>query len=593
MYIKKLADIFVFIIFSLTLLFSSIFAYIKYLWPEADFEQFFYTMRDLTPDIIQNNIYPKDIFYGLLLFILIWPFAGAKLKTKQQLYTSLFLILCLVWFSGYPLYIYYQQKTSDLYEKEYVDPKNIAYEFPEKKRNLILIFLESFEQNFTQPQHYQKNLLPHLQSLQTKDNHALEYTFLNSTNYSIAALVAAHCGIPLHYKENTDIHSLRYFLPQATCFPEILKQQNYQTKIIKAADITFTRADIFTLAHGYTEAWGVNELQQKYPELKEPQYQGTFDGLSDRALFTYAKKEIQNFSSDKPFMLTLFSLDTHLNTYYEDSQCKKYFNDLRDVYLCTDEIVDEFISWLKQSPYWQNTTVVIIGDHLLPARIPTIGRPHRGIYNVFLNTPPELHINPHKKFTTLDLTPTILESLNIKLPQHSFGLGRSLFADTPTLIEKMGNTLKTQLQQNSQIYDKFNTPPVKQEITYIPYTLGTTLNSKEIITYTDSYEELFNQFYLDKLNFFFTSPINTDISVELTFNALLDKGNFITIKANNTEILKYSPQKNAPIPHTISFTIPQQLIPENKLSLLFHNNKGITSAIQMGISPLSIRLSAK
>lgn len=593
MFIKKLADIFIFILFTLTLLLSSVFAYIKHLWPDADFEQTYYTIRDLTPDIVQNNIYPRDIFYALLLFILVWPLAGARLKAKQQLYATLLLFLGMFWLSGYPSYIYYKQKTSDLYEKEYIDPQKIAYSFPEQKRNLILIFLESFEQNFTQPQHYKKNLLPHLQKLQTKSNHSLEYQSLNSTNYSIAALVSAHCGIPLHYKDDNDIYSLRYFLPQVTCFPEILKQHGYQTKILKASDITFTRADIFTRTHGYDEAFGVTELQQKYPELKEPQHQGAFDGLSDRALFEYAKKELANFSADKPFLLTLFSLDTHTATYHKDKKCHQDFNDVRDAFICTDEIVAEFISWLKQSPYLQDTTVVILGDHLLPTRIPTTGRPHRGIYNVFLNTPEELRIDLHKKFTAFDLTPTILESLNIKLPEHGFGLGRSLFTDTPTLIEKMGSSLKTQLQQTSKVYNKFNTSPIKQNIAYIPYDLGTTLNSIETTSYTDSYEELLNQFYLDRLNFAFTTPVTTDILVELTFNAVMNYGNSITVKANNTEIFKYTPKKRAPIPHKISFTIPKHLITENKLSLIFHNSKGLTTAIQMGIAPITIRLSAK
>lgn len=593
MQIRKITEIFIFIIFTLTLLFASISLYVKYIYPDADFEQIFYTLRDLTPDVIKNNIYPKDIFYGLLAFILIWPFAGIKLNTKQQIYAIIFLIIAIVYFSGYPSYLYYRSKTSDLYEKEYINPQDINYEFPAEKRNLILIFLESFEQNFTNPKHYEKNLLPNLQALQTKNNHSEEYVSLSGTNYSIAALVSAHCGIPLRYNNNNNIYAMRYFLPQAVCFPEILKQHGYQTKIIKAADITFTRANLFAHAHGYEQAWGITELQNKYPELKEEQYQGAFDGLSDRTLFEYAKKELADFSPDKPFLLTLFSLDTHTATYHEDKQCRQDFHDLRDAYICTDKIVDEFISWFKQSPYAQNTTVVIVGDHLLPTRIPTIGRPYRGIYNVFLNTPQELKINSKKKFSGFDLAPTILESLNIKLPQHAFGLGRSLFSDIPTLSEKLGSNLKTQLLQTSNIYNNFDTPTTKHETTYIAYTLGKKLNTQEILPYADAYEELFNSFYLDRLNFSFTEPVKTDILVEITFTAIMDYGNSITITANNKKIYKYTPKNKKSGLHTISFTIPVQLITEDKLSLTFRNNKGLTTAIQMGIAPLSIRLSAK
>lgn len=56
--------------------------------------------------------------------------------------------------------------------------------------------------------------------------------------------------------------------------------------------------------------------------------------------------------------------------------------------------------------------------------------------------------NPRKEFTALDLAPTYLELLGIKLPEHAFGLGRSLFSDVPSLISLPEAKLETAIRQN-------------------------------------------------------------------------------------------------------------------------------------------------
>ena len=587
---KRALNLLIFIIFTFTMLVFSVLLYVKYLWPAADYEQIMATVKDLTPDVIKTNIYPKDIFFAFLFFIIFWPISGLKLKAKHQLFATLLLVLGTLYFSGFLTYAYYSRKTSTLYEEEYKSPANSAIKFPENKRNLIVIYLESFENNFKEKKHYEENLIKNLSSHQKDGNYAANYHALLGTNYSIAALVASQCAIPLRYDKNRDIWALRYFMPGVICFPEILAQNGYQTEIIKAADIHFTSADIFAKSHGYKKALGVDELKSKYPELNNEKYAGCFGGLSDRTLFEYAKRELNEFDPEHPFLLTLFSLDTHTPSHHKDPQCEKKFNDLRDAYLCTDSIVEGFLSWLEKSPYWQNTTVVILGDHLLPTRIKTDGHPQRGIFNLFLNLPQGLNIDLNKHFSALDIAPSILESIGITLPEHAFGLGRSLFSDTPTLSEKMNRNINIKLMQNSEIYNRFRTPDETRKETFMPYILGQTLTNENLIAYTDAYDNILGTYYLDRLNLLLPDLPTADLKVSLKFQAVTDSGQFILFSANGNEVARYTPKPNEQTPYIIEFTIKKDLITDNKLQLKFRNNKGVSSAVEMGIAPLSLTI---
>ena len=590
MKLKNLVSILIFIIFTLSLLELSVLLYIKYLWPNADYEQLMNTLHDLTPEIIRNNIYVSDYIFGLLFFILVWPIAALKLNAKKQFFATVFIILIAMQLCGVFKYIYARQTPSNLYETEYVIPNKEDITLAQAPRNLILIFLESFEQNFKDEHHYEKNLIKNLSALQSEGNYAKNYHSLNGTNYSIAALVAAHCGIPLRYCKERNLWDNKYFLPKAQCFPEILQYLGYQTKLIKAADINFSQARLFATSHGYNEAIGIDELKQKYPELNEPQYQGTFGGLTDRALFEYTKKELSEFSPDTPFMLTLFSLDTHTPDYHQDKTCPKKFNDIRDAFMCTDSIVKDFLVWLEKSPYYKNTTVVIIGDHLLQSRIKTGGHPQHGIYNVFLNLPPDLHIQPSRHFSTLDIPATVLESLNISLKSHRFGLGHSLFTKQKTLVEKMPENLALKLMQPSKIYDELTKPLEKRPLFYAPYTLGIKIQGKDFLKYTNVYEEIIGHYYLDNIGLELSATPSRDMKAHLEFNAITDGKYPVTIYANHQKIAQFVPQKNILQPYTIDFMIPKTIINNNKLLLTFRNHKGTIAATEMGIAPVSLQI---
>lgn len=572
-FLIKLFEVVVLIFSCVSILVLSVLLYVKRLWPDADYEQIRMTMRDISLDLIIRNTVVMDYVWGFLFFAIVFPLCYFYLNTKKQLVLSVLVSIVVAWYSGFIDYCIYANTKSSLYEDEYVSFKNLEYKFPQKKRNLLLIYMESFESNFSNEKYYGKNLIPNLEKLQKEGEYSLEFRNMPGATYSIAALVASNCGIPLRFSQNRDLWSAKFFLPRANCWPEILKENGYQTEIIKAADITFTNVNLFAKQHGFQEALGVDEIRKEIGEENFKDKIGTFSGVRDRVLFDFAKKKIEAFDEDKPFMLTLFSLDTHTPNPFIEKECAKPFGDVRDAFLCAEKHVVDFVEWFKTTKYWENTTVVIVGDHLFPSKMKGQEKASkRSIYNVFLNVAKGLKIKKDKIFSTFDLGPSILESLGIELKPRAFGLGRSMFSDEKSLMEKLGaSQFKIRLMQKSDVYDEFFKPNVERVEEFKQYKLGDILEGKDIISYTDSYLETLGRFYVDRLNFELLDYKGGDVEVELKFFAIVSFRSGVKILANDVLLKEAKYGVGDKQPYTYKLKISKEVIKDGKIQFKFRN----------------------
>ena len=187
-------------------------------------------------------------------------------------------------------------------------------------------------------------------------------------------------------------------------------------------------------------------------------------GIKDFDLYHKAKDIIsETASQDDPFLIVLQTIDTH-NTAKAFGHYPEPYGDDRDAFVAADHMVAEFITWLTNQPFYENTTVLIVGDHLYMNN--TLGTvelgdrfgQHRSIYNVFLN-PVHTDSNTiaHREALMIDMGPSLLEAIGIELPQSGMALGRSVFTkDTPTLVEQYGRTQLTEnLSGFSEFYNAF------------------------------------------------------------------------------------------------------------------------------------------
>ena len=101
--------------------------------------------------------------------------------------------------------------------------------------------------------------------------------------------------------------------------------------------------------------------------------------------------------------------------------------------------VEEFIEWIRQQDFYENTTIVLAGDH------PTMDSDfceniesdyERKVYTAYMNSPVKVETASKREYTTFDMFPTTVASLGAVIEGDQLGLGTNLFSSRQTLIER-------------------------------------------------------------------------------------------------------------------------------------------------------------
>ncbi len=431
--------------------------------------------------ILISLILTTIIFFITKLFKNLEVFIKIKLKrkiVKVNFYkvTSFFFIVSLIIYSTYhvtsSLYIYdyikYNNIESNFFETLYVNPKNVDLEFPEEKRNLIYIFLESMESTYADKENggaYDINYMPELTNLAKKNINFSSNNLVGgahmgyNASWTMAAMVAHTAGIPLKTIFNQDdvsTYEAGTTLPGAYSIGDILKDAGYRQYIMVGSDLTFGGRRNYFKNHGnYTMYDYYTAIDDGI--IDEDYY--VFWGYEDAKLFDYAKEELTKISkSDEPFNFTMLTVDTHFEDGYLDDSCKDiYDNHYLTSIDCSSEKLDDFVNWIKDQDFYENTTVILVGDHLSMNTYsfdeidPTY---QRGVYNVFINSAVDTDCNKNRNFTTFDYYPTTLAALGVKIDGERLGLGTNLFSCKETLSEEYGNDyIDERLMEKSLYYD--------------------------------------------------------------------------------------------------------------------------------------------
>ena len=124
---------------------------------------------------------------------------------------------------------------------------------------------------------------------------------------------------------------------------------------------------------------------------------------------------------------------------------------------CSSAQVEEFVQWLEQQPFYENTTIVITGDHLSMDK----GYFNRNVdedyvrrnYNCFINSAVDTDFDKNRQFSALDMFPTTLAAMGCTIEGNRLGLGVNLFSGEKTLIEIMGyEKFDRQISMSSDYY---------------------------------------------------------------------------------------------------------------------------------------------
>ena len=248
-------------------------------------------------------------------------------------------------------------------------------------------------------------------------------------------MTAQSTGLPLKLRlDNSDM------LEEYTSIGDILHDNGYYNEFIMGSDASFGYRDLLLEGEAYDKILDYNEMiDMKYipADYKE------WWGVEDRKVFEIAKSELEKLSEKDNFNLQILTSNTHVQDGYLDKSCSTKFEDKysNSIY-CTATEINEFIEWLKTTDYYDDTVIVITGDHITMQNNYFEENDSRTIYNLFINTKSTFY-NTNRDFSTMDMFPTTLSAMNVKIEGDRLGLGTDLFSGRETLIEKDG-------------YDKFN-----------------------------------------------------------------------------------------------------------------------------------------
>ena len=357
-----------------------------------------------------------------------------------------------------------------LFENHYVDPDTVEITFPEEKRNLVYIMLESMEISYLSKElggALEHNLIPELYSIaleNTNFSHNSSVGGFHETSgasWTIGSMVAQTAGIPLKTPEGLDDWQNGYgkdgvFLPGATSLTSILSDAGYYTTLMVGSDANFGGRKVYYTTHGADYVYDV------YTARKDgiiPKDYFEWWGMEDLHLFEYAKQELEEISQqDQPFAFTMLTVDTHHIGGYQCVYCTDEYEETYDQSIsCSSRQVLEFLEWMQAQPWWDSTTVVITGDHRSMDKgyfSRNVDEDYnRMIYNVIINAPIASDNTKNRSYCAMDLFPTTLAALGCQIEGDRLGLGTNLYSDTPTLAEQMGfEQFNDALSQSSDFY---------------------------------------------------------------------------------------------------------------------------------------------
>jgi len=423
-------------------------------------------------DYVVRGLFPVLLLLAAFLFVM------AKLKTvrRRAFFCLGCLVCCLVAGIFVKNYIWKRlkmgewlagQKNESLFIQEnYTDPEKVKLSFPEKKRNLLYIYLESMETTYADRDSggsFDTNVIPELTELakQNEDfsgsDTALNggYVFSGTTN-TTSAIFAHSTGLPLKVDiGNNNMDTQKSFFPNVVAIGDILEKEGYRQVFLLGSNATFGGRRLFFSDHGDFE---IRDYKYAKKTGWIPDDYKVWWGFEDEKLFQFARDTLVELAAqDAPFNLTILTVDTHFEDGYVCSLCRDEFGDNQyaNVMACSSRQVMDFIKWVQEQDFYQNTAVVLTGDHTTMDTdfCKEIDKGYgRRTYTAFINSAVQ-PADPGQKrsYSTMDTFPTTLAAMGVSIEGNRLALGTNLFSNRQTLTEEFGrDTEKSELERRSE-----------------------------------------------------------------------------------------------------------------------------------------------
>lgn len=567
-------------------------------WPNLQMSELVYeataplegTGSDQITNFIQQAVVPTSIVFVLVLVIIIFlSHASTKVRRRGKQIITILSCVCLFvagfrFFTKLDVGTYLQSQTtsSDFIETNYVDPSSTEITFPETKRNLVMIYLESMEMTYADNANgggFEENYIPELTEL-AEQNETFSDSLdtlnggnsLSYTTWTIAGLFASSSGLPLQItlNDNNDMDTQESFFPGIVTLGDLLEEQGYHNVFACGSNATFGGRRLYFSTHGNYECHDIN-YRKENGQLDEDYY--VWWGFEDSKLIEWAKEDLTSLAeSDQPFNYTMLTVDTHFEDGYVCDLCEDRYdgNQYANVISCSSRQVSELVSWIQEQDWYENTTIVLTGDH--PTMDSDFCNPvseeyNRRVYTAYINAEPaENNSEGMRTYSTFDTFPTVVASLGASIQGERLGLGTNLFSGDKTLTEQLSiKEENAQLNLKSEFMEKIS--GVDMEGSAVREREGISTNTSVNL---DRYEDQIAHFTVNDIY----NTVGTLQSIEMT----------LTDSSGNTETKQMEYQGDG------SFAIDLN-IPDGNIDSVYLKVEVITSKDEEEVREVSYEYS--
>jgi phosphoglycerol transferase len=258
-------------------------------------------------------------------------------------------------------------------------------------RSLLLIYVESLEAGYQEPERFGSDLVPRLSALQGRHASAQRFHQAEGAHWTIAGIVASQCGVPLKVSllppPEDRRFGLRRFLPGARCLGDVLAERGYENVFMNGPDLAFADLGTFLRDHGYSRRYGAREWIAEGTDPDSLRHWG----LRDAPLMARARSELDRLmASGKPFNLTVLTVDTHGPRGLLGAHCRERgSSDFRGIIDCLDQDVSDLLQEIERRGWLGRLSVVVLGDHIAMENplMDQLAAGERRIFNLWMHEP--------------------------------------------------------------------------------------------------------------------------------------------------------------------------------------------------------------
>lgn len=372
----------------------------------------------------------------------------------------------------------------DYLARHYVDPGQVGVQAPGVRPDVLIVYVESLDQAYTQPRAADAPLLPQLTRLQDDFQTLGELHNLSGASWTVGGLFTTLCGVPLQPVGLMSHNSLEYsrrFFPGGRCLTDLMADAGWDISFYGGASLKFAGKGRFLADHHVARRFGAEEWRQRGVAVPTAGWGLLDSDLVDRAWADMQRPRV----GDAPRLSLLLTVDTHgpagaLDAGCSDAAKPDPWGDeaapalvMRQALRCTDRVVATLVTRFLAQRDGRPKVVWIQGDHLNPEPLLSAQlQPEpegRTVFHALARYDADGRALPvpdlQRRFTHVDVLPTLAEAVGLRwrTAPHRLGLGVSLLAEPrqATLVEQEGlPTLDGRLSCRSPLFQRLWFRPV-------------------------------------------------------------------------------------------------------------------------------------